>query len=342
MVEFSTQQLNQLQTLLSPVTSKLLSLDSKLSDVDRQQGSLWELSVRQSVRTQFGHSFAKEFAVVSLQHLAKLICRSTGWPYGTDSLDICRVAEKLARKLLSQRVAEALLRSVFEALLRLASSQDTFAEIGTQLQADPWFDEAGQLDISAVGRSLSTFAGEEKKQFRNKLQKMHRPLCIESEEGTAWTAPYSHPYHRWSPLMETVCTERVAHMLTCRSAGVMLALYAAQPSMYGPQSSTSFKDLTQGLPFLQLQVDVQGKVTMINDSVTVEVGEIKRNFKQYREAKHQLVQRAKLLQWAITAVVDHPLEFVLIGHLFIPRAKPDENIPDNEMAEDVSIFTHQL
>ena len=83
---------------------------------------------------------------------------------------------------------------------------------------------------------------------------------------------------------------------------------------------------------------------MINNKVTIEVGEIKRKFKQYREAKQQLVQKAKLLQWAITTVAHHdqPLEFVLIGHLFVPSGKTDDNIPDNEIADDVSIFVHQL
>ncbi len=81
---------------------------------------------------------------------------------------------------------------------------------------------------------------------------------------------------------------------------------------------------------------------MINNKVTIEVGEIKRNLKKYKEAKQQLLQRAKLLQWAINAVVDQPMEFVLIGHLFVPRSKPDDNIPDNEVADAVSIFVHQL
>ena len=40
--------------------------------------------------------------LASLQHLAKLLCRSTGWVYGSDPLDVCRVAEKLAQQLSSQ------------------------------------------------------------------------------------------------------------------------------------------------------------------------------------------------------------------------------------------------
>ena len=122
----------------------------------------------------------------------------------------------------------------------------------------------------------------------------------------------------------------------------MLALYAAESSKYLLQDSTSFKDLARSLSFLQLQIDVRGKVTMINNKVTIEVGQIKRNLKKYKEAKQQLLQRAKLLQWAISAVMDQPIEFVSIGHLFVPRSKPDDCIPDNEVADAVSIFIHQL
>ena len=42
------------------------------------------------------------------------------------------------------------------------------------------------------------------------------------------------------------------------------------------------------------------------------------------------------------AVVDRTLEFVLIGHLSVPRGKPDDNIPDNEIVDAVSIPFHQL
>ena len=122
-----------------------------------------------------------------------------------------------------------------------------------------------------------------------------------------------------------------------------MALYAAEPEKYAAlPNSTSFKSLRQKLPYLQLQLDVRGKVIMIDRKVTIEVGEIVRNLNQYKEAKHQLVQRAKLLQWAMKAVVEQSLDFVLIGHLFTPRGKPDDNLPDNEITDDVSIFTHQL
>ena len=75
MALFSQEQLKQFQALLKP-------LDARLSDIDKQQGGMWETSVRQSMRDQFGHSFSKEFTIASLQHLAKIIC-SVGWPFGS-------------------------------------------------------------------------------------------------------------------------------------------------------------------------------------------------------------------------------------------------------------------
>ena len=327
---------------LSTVDARLSTVDARLSDIDRQQGGLWESSVRQSVRDQFGHSFAKEFAVVSLQHLAKLLCRSTGWVYGSDPADVCRVAEKLAQQLSSQHVAERLLQDVSTALVQSAKGKDAFADVGRQLQANPWFDRVGNLDTTVLGRSLPAFAGEERETelIKNKLQKLHRSLSATEEEGQDAICCFEPIVNKSDP--KSGGAERISHLLTCRSAGVMLALYASQPSQYDVQNSTSFKQLSQRLPFLQLQLDVRGKIVMIKNQVTIEVGEIKRNIKQYKEAKHQLVQRAKLLQWAMTTAVDMPLEFVLIGHLFVPRGKPDERVPDNEVADDVSIFTHQL
>lgn len=339
--EFSEKQLQQFQALLAPLAARLSHVDARLSDIDKQQGGLWETSVRQSVQNQVGHSFSKEFAVVSLQHLAKLVCRSTGWSYGSDAVDICRVAEKLANAVLTDAVAESLLRGVFEALVESADGKGTFADVGRRLQADPWFDEAGRLDTAALGRSLPAFAEEESKHLKNKLQKVHR--CLALKEGiTNSKTHFKSTCLALSSVIQAVCSGRMAHLLTCRSAGVLLALYAAEPSKYDLRNSFSFSDLTQKMPCLQLQLDVRGKVTMINNKVTIEVGEIKRNLKQYKEAKLQLVQRAKVLQWAMSTVVDQHLEFVLIGHLFVPRGKPDDNIPDNEIAGSVSTFTHQL
>ena len=88
-------------------------------------------------------------------------------------------------------------------------------------------------------------------------------------------------------------------------------------------------------------MDVRGKITMIQDHVSIDVGEIKRTTMQYRKAKEQLVQRAKVLRWAMQTVVQQPLPFVLIGRLFVPRGEVD-NAASDEITEEVSIFTHQL
>ena len=206
----------------------------------------------------------------------------------------------------------------------------------------PWFNKAESLDTAALGRSLRALAGKEREKelIKSKLQKLHRALNFTEEEGESEHAPCC-----FGPTLNDLSCAyagQISHLLTCRSAGMMLALYAAQPSQYDVSSLTSFKQLAQNLPFLQSQFDVRGRTVMIKNQVTIEVGEIKRNINQYKAAKHQLVQRIKLLQWAVIIAVDTPLEFVLIGHFFVPRGKPDDTIPDNDVADDVSIFTHQL
>ena len=65
----------------------------------------------------------------------------------------------------------------------------------------------------------------------------------------------------------------------------------------------------------QLQMDIRGRITMINNKVTIEVATLNQNLKQYIGAKHQLLQTAKVTQWAII----HTLECILITnrHLFV-------------------------
>lgn len=105
MALFSQEQLKQFQALLQ-------LLGARLSDIVKQQGEMRETSVRQFMRDQFGHSFSKEFTIASLQHLAKIICRSVGWPFASDAVDICRVSEQLASRLLEHRAADNFLQSI--------------------------------------------------------------------------------------------------------------------------------------------------------------------------------------------------------------------------------------
>ena len=260
MALFSQEQLKQFQALLKP-------LDARLSDIDQQQGDLWETNVRQSVRDQFGHSFSKEFTIASLQHLAKIVCRSVGWPFGSDTVDICRVSEQLASQLLEQRAADNLLQSIFEALVNSTDDKNTFSELGKQLKKDAWFNKAGNLDKAALGRSLPAFEEVERKHIKSKLQKVHRLVTQEDHKGTDWEDSWCTCLCVWVRLIQSVCSGQVSHLLTCRSAGVMLALYAAEPTKYRPEHSISFKDLTHSLPFLQLQMDVRGKIIMIDNNL---------------------------------------------------------------------------
>jgi len=275
----------QFQALLKP-------LDTRLSDINKQQGHLWATSVRQSVQHQFGHSFSKDFTIASLQHLAELICCSVGWPFGSDAVDIFCVSEKLASWLLEHDSADRLLQSVFEALVNSTDGKDTFTELGQQLKEDPWFDDAGNLDKAALGRSMPAFDGEERKHIKSKLQKVHRLVSQEDQKGIDWGSSMQPTgLYEGARLMQSVCSGQVSHLLTCHSAGVTLALYAAEPAKYRLERPTSFKGFTHSLPSLQLQMDVRGKITMINNRVTIEVGEIKRSWGN--QTKPEAVQRGQ-------------------------------------------------
>jgi len=127
--------------------------------------------VRQSVQNQFGHSFSKEFTIASLQHLAKLICRSVGWPFGSDAVDICRASEKLASWLLEHGL--------------------------------PAFDE------------------EERKHIKSKLQKLHRLVSQEDQNGIDWgNSVQSTDLYEGARQIQSVCSGQVSHLLTCRSANL--------------------------------------------------------------------------------------------------------------------------
>lgn len=335
-MSFTEEQMKQLQALMQSqqqtferslqqsqrslqqrLDQSLQALHKRFDELDQQQGGLWESALRQSVATQFGSSFSKEFSIVSLQHLAKMLCRGAGWPKGDTPRDVCFFAEKLAQRLLADSSAQQLLRHICDSLTAAAGGKDEFASLGQHVKLKPWFNEDGNVSIPALGTSLGLLQGEEATHVKRKLEKLVQ-LERQPAEG------------------------RVEHLVACQSAGVMLAMYQSDPAAYPVQAAASFKDLKDSLPFLQLQFDIRGKLTIIDKHVTIEIGEIKRNVKQYGYAKLQLRRRARLLQWAVEAALGSGYSFVLIGHLFVPRGQSGRGVPSNEISDAVSIFTHQL
>ena len=158
----------------------------------------------------------------------KIICRSVGWPSGSDAVDICRVSEQLASRLLEHRAAENLLLSVIEALVNPTDGKGELFELGEHIKEDPWFDTAGNLDKAVLGRSLSAFDEEDRKHVKSKLQKFHRLVTQEDHKGAdRGNFMQCTCFCVWARLIQSVCSGQVSHLLTCSSAGVMLALYAA-------------------------------------------------------------------------------------------------------------------
>jgi hypothetical protein len=117
----------------------------------------------------------------------------------------------------------------------------------------------------------------------------------------------------------------------------MLGLFQADPSVVTVDGAKDFADLQ--LPTRQLQIDVKGQIAVIGSKATVQVGEIKRNNNQYAKAKAQLVIRAKFLQWAVAAALRKTDQFVLMGHVFVPKGS---DTPNSEMQDEVSIFLHTV
>ena len=182
-MEFPPEQLKQFSSLLNLHIAQLESrLSSCLEGIDNLQGNLWESAVRPLVRKQHGHSFSKEFSIVSLQYLAKLICHSTGWTLGSEPVDICLVAAQFVTRLLVDHVAERLVRAVFEALTRLQDGAYVFSDLGRHIGSDPWFDADDKINIQAFGRSLSKLGDADsdssrehnsRQQVRSKLSLLH-------------------------------------------------------------------------------------------------------------------------------------------------------------------------
>ena len=189
---FDEQQLQQLQSLFEPVYRRFDDVDKRFDDVDRQLGGLWETNLREFVRNDFGYSYSKAYDVRSLQQLAKLICRSTGWMSGSEPQNVCEVARQLAEHLLAQSVAETLLRRVYDNLV----SQDELTEVGRRLQADAWFHD-DKLDTKAIGRSLPLFSDENGRRVNRKLQQLYRCVNIGDIKGKQLQ------FRNWSHILVT-------------------------------------------------------------------------------------------------------------------------------------------
>lgn len=117
------------------------------------------------------------------------------------------MSEKLASRLLQHNAADRLLQSVFEALVNSTDGKETLSEIGEQLKEDPWFVDAGNLDKSALGRSLPAFDEEERKHIKSKLQNVHRLVSQEDQKGIDWrNSMQPTGLYEGARLMQSVCS----------------------------------------------------------------------------------------------------------------------------------------
>lgn len=186
MPAFSEQQMGQLHLMLKPCFA---AMSSRLDEIEAQQKEAWEASFKARITGDWGHPFSKDYRILSLQHLAKLICKSKGWPAGRNPMDVARIAQRLANRLLSERVAESLLRSVWQGLSRAgAANRDHLTGLRARATLDPWFDESENVLTAALRRSLGELAFEDdnsdvaRQEVRSKLERLL--LLLEfSKEG---------------------------------------------------------------------------------------------------------------------------------------------------------------
>ena len=129
------------------------------------------------------------------------------------------------------------------------------------------------------------------------------------------------------------------YLTTCRTPGVMLALFLSEAM--GVRVCTTFRE---ELPYMQLQLDVRGKLRFFQTQGDIDVGEIKRSESSFKVAKHLLVQRAKLFRWAMQVSRPTTTAFRLVGHVFIPRVSGGDKMLQqfDSIQDDVSILVHAL
>ena len=173
---FSDAQMKQLQGLLQP----LQTLYGKVEAMDKDIGNIWESTLRKGIIAQYGKSFAKEYSIDSLQHVAKLVCKSGGWSEGSDPLGVCEVASKLAKRLLEAEEAAKLLRALWDQLCAAAPAGGTFRTFCKTVTCGEgsWFMD-GELQVRALGRSLALAEGK----LKGKLEKLHKLLEMEESES---------------------------------------------------------------------------------------------------------------------------------------------------------------
>lgn len=90
------------------------------------------------------------------------------------------------------------------------------------------------------------------------------------------------------------------------------------------------------MSILSSRPQVYGTKAMIN------VGEIKRNDKDYGNAKHQLKERLRLLRWAIKVLYPETTVFVQVGHIYFLQDLATSAHKDCIEEDEVAFYVHYL
>ena len=321
------ENVEKMSTAIDVIATDLENVKETLSHVAREQGRTNERLLRVEIAKMFGEDFARQYTVNGLQSLVQLVYSASGFQkQKAEPSEIARVAAKLARNLVNDRVGWRMLSTYFKKLQTLEGLDkgDPFdmllygfkEKVNKEYSNDENIDEEIKI-LNSVRKSISVlkqYPDNVKNKVTTLVEKLRR-LCeylTMNDDG------------------------KMKNLVECRSAGIMLLQWDAYPG-YADAGT-----IWMVIPPIEIDMDIKGSVDVVGNSAFIQVGEIKTNFSTSKtKALWQIELRANVLKWAVMNLDQQLKDIVLAGHIFVGTS---EDIPDEDsyMSSDISIFVHSV
>eukprot|EP00195_Chlamydomonas_chlamydogama_P017057 CAMPEP_0202894214 /NCGR_PEP_ID=MMETSP1392-20130828/3660_1 /ASSEMBLY_ACC=CAM_ASM_000868 /TAXON_ID=225041 /ORGANISM="Chlamydomonas chlamydogama, Strain SAG 11-48b" /LENGTH=362 /DNA_ID=CAMNT_0049578835 /DNA_START=355 /DNA_END=1443 /DNA_ORIENTATION=+ len=305
---------SEVKQLLRSLDAKIHSLDAKIDSsnarMDKNFGQLHhalginrEVAYRPTIFNMEAMSQTSPLLLQSLPDLAIWLAQQ----YGVFS-DYTELLNMLCTAIIEEDVASHMLRRIQAEIQGMApAARDTCRdkkEMEELYQAmlsykfAPDDDEGGNINTTELEKFITCVA---------KINSgKHQPL-LRTLRGI-------------KDLLLRTDEQKMEYLTKAGGVGICLAVFAAQrqePAVFFKASPVkNYNDITRG--FHELEINVQGKVTVVNKTAHVWVGEFKSSGSLFSQGVKQLKVRLALLKWAVCVTRPKVSTVMALGKLYIP------------------------
>jgi hypothetical protein len=306
------------------VNTAVAGLKNSVDTNTTKLGQIQESSLRSVIEKQFGYPFAKSMTYVSLENIVSFVLKSNATEPQTINIEERKfMTMKVIRELANKKVPEAYARTLLLGWCSLSKAnrveaEKIFGEDWSVTVASEWKHFLILITDSSAG-SLCRFDEGEQKSFIARCVMLKNYFCSTTEDRG---------------------------LLSCKSCGISLAVFASIVGMDKSVLCKSFEDIQaklgefgiqDGKPWNisnEIEMDCRGTISFVGSYCTITCGEIKSSQTLVAKGKKQLRLRISTLKRIIGIMNPNVENWICVAYLFLSHGAKKANQNQDQIDDD--------